>query len=132
MKKLIAILFLFSTMIFIGCGGGGSSSNYVQDSYYGWYDQWGYECGMLSPGCNYDQFGWQADSFDDPWPEITMDYYYSSWYHQYVYESHSGMIYDEWGRALNQDNEISVSRDIITCLHYYSTGNLVLRCFTYR
>lgn len=118
-KKGISIVGLTSLLVLASCGGGGSSGGggvYVSDAYFGWYDEYGYECGSLGPGCNYYSDGFQIVDVEDPyWDSPGLwDDYYSYYYGEYVYESPSGIIYDDWGNALNKGKEIGNGRDVIT------------------
>lgn len=100
-----------------------TTTTYVDDSYYGWYDQWGYECGNLAPGCNYwfptGDWSDKINMEEDP-------YYYSSGYGDFeyydyyssyrdVWVSRTGIIYDSWdGQALNKDSAFATGRDVVT------------------
>ncbi len=119
-----ALLLLLATQ-FVGCNGG--TTVVVDDPYYGWYDQYGYECGNLRPGCNYwfPTGAWEDKIHIDEDPYYGSTYsgdfeYYGSYYYQgtYYYDvwvSRTGIIYDNWtGDALNKANDFASGRDVIT------------------
>ncbi len=119
-----ALLVLILSTQFVACNGGGT---YVSDPYYGWYDQYGYECGNLRPGCNYwfDTGDWADKIHADEDPYYTSTYagdfdYYSSFYYAGMYfndvwVSRTGIVYDSWsGESLNKASDFATGRDVVT------------------
>jgi hypothetical protein len=122
-----SVLLMLLAVSFTACNGGGGGGGYVNDPYYGWYDQWGNECGNLAPGCNYwyPSGQWEDKILidEDPYYYSTYpgdfeyyDYfYYGGTYFQDVWVSRTGIIYDSWsGDALNKNNDFASGRDVVT------------------
>lgn len=126
-KSILRSLFLasgsLSAALMSGCvvsGGGGSA-------YYGpaWYDVYGNYCnsGNPSPGCNYYGDGAKIVAGEDPYyVSSSLAYgrwdFYDSWgypasFYGWAWQSPTGVIYDEFGTALNNDSESS-SNDLIS------------------
>ncbi len=104
-----------------GCGGdgdGGGGGVLIPDpGYTAWFDVYGRVCGHVSPrpGCNFYANGLKIIDIEDP-------YFYSSYYLTYDYhlfydsygfpseyvgwawQSPNGIIYDDWGSALNNQD----------------------------
>jgi len=105
---------------FTGCHGGGGG--YVAAP--AWYDVYGYYCGSSpGPGCNFYGDGYQIIAQEDP-------YYYSNYYSYgtwsyydsygypglyigYAWQSANGIIYDDYGYALNEEKGDTSSKDLI-------------------
>jgi hypothetical protein len=117
-------MLLLSTQ-FVACHNSGTPV--VNDPYYGWYDQYGFECGNLRPGCNYwfPTGNWQDKIHADEDPyyysnyagdfEYYSSYYYGGTYYYDVWVSRTGIVYDSWsGDALNKANDFASGRDVIT------------------
>lgn len=110
---------LAATSVLTACGGGGGKKkHHTPDPYYQpWYDVYGYTCGYgaPSPGCNFYSNGLKIVDIEDPY--FTGSYYliwdtyyyydsygYSSSYTGWAWQSPNGIIYDDYGDALN-DND---------------------------
>lgn len=99
-----------------GCNGG----TYSQP----WYDVYGYYCGSGSPGpgCNFWSDGYKIVAGEDPYySSSSLSYGFWSFYDSYGYyqaftgwawQSPTGIIYDSWGNALNNDEDKD-SKDLI-------------------
>lgn len=105
-------LSLAATAALTACGGGGGDPYYQT-----WYDVYGFACGSgaPSPGCNFYANGYKIIDIEDPYYssqyflEYGAWYYYDSYGYSSVYwgwawQSPTGIIYDDWGNALN-DND---------------------------
>jgi len=90
-----------------------------------WYDVYGDYCGKgnPTPGCNYYADGYQVIDVEDPyfdshyyleygWWEYYDTYGYPRDYIGWAWLSPDNVLYDDWGRALNEDGETQ-DRDII-------------------
>lgn len=123
-RFLVPVLLVLGTLNLSGCF---YSGTYYDPYYSGWYDVYGNYCssGYPYPGCNFYANGSKIDMYSDP-------YYYGSVYFQYDYWSYTdswgywrsywgyawlsptGILYDTWGRALNELGEATeVSADVI-------------------
>lgn len=103
---LLSVLFLFTTS---GCKVGSSRV---------WYNVYGNEChtGGPRPGCNFYRDGSKVVDEEDPYydTDYHLDYYYGYGYYDSYNNYHSfygwgwvspnGILYNEYGRALNEDN----------------------------
>jgi hypothetical protein len=90
----------------------------------GWYDVYGNYCGgSPHPGCNFYGDGSKIMDYEDPYYGPGNNLYYGQWsfYDSYGYsasyvgwgwQSPNGVIYDEFGYALNEDGEQD-SKDLI-------------------
>lgn len=111
-----------AALVLAGCNGGGGSGGgggYSDPYWHAWYNVNGYLCisaGYPQPGCN---FYWDGSTYrkiqesGDPYyydyysPQFFHDKYYEDswgnprWYTGYGWESPNGILYDEWGYALN-------------------------------
>lgn len=110
-KHLLPYLFLLGILA-SGC----HLVTYTDPGYYGWYNIYGYECGSLRPGCNYFYNGFKIMDYEDPYyyDSFTWDYGYDWYYGQYIWYSPSGLIYDQWGNCLNNNNAPKYNRDLLT------------------
>lgn len=126
MKLLSTLLLLLLSTQFVACHTT-SSSYVVDDPYYGWYDDYGFECGNLRPGCNYwfptgnwsDKIAIDEDPYYDSLYygdfEYYSSYYYSGVYFNDVWVSRTGIIYDDYsGDALNKAGDFASGRDVVT------------------
>lgn len=122
----LAALGLAASALVTACGGGGgggggggsTGGTYTPDPYYqAWYDVYGSTCGYgsPSPGCNFYANGYKIIDIEDPyfggnyylqWDTWTYydSYGYPSSYVGWAWESPNGIIYDDFGDALN-DND---------------------------
>ncbi len=104
-------------------GGGGGT---VYDPYYSaWYDVYGNYCGNGYPsaGCNFYSDGTKITAGQDPYYAnsfLTYDYwsYTDSYgfyreYMGYGWVSPSGILYDDYGNALNETDSEDQGRDVI-------------------
>jgi len=122
----LTLIRLFTLAVLAGslsaCSGGSSSDPYYQP----WYDVYGNYCGSGTPtsGCNFYSDGTKITLWDDPYYSdsilLTYDYwsYTDSWgyrqnYKGYAWLSSDGILYDEYGNALNEMSDTSVSADVI-------------------
>jgi hypothetical protein len=129
MKNLVlGISVLLMAFSLTGC-------NY-NDNYYGggydpyaqpWYDVYGYYCGSgnPSPGCNFYADGQKVADYEDPYYysssytlyydywAYTDSYGYSSSYYGWAWLSPDGVLYDEYGYALNESHDDQGGRDLI-------------------
>lgn len=120
-NSLIGLASLVAAASFSGCettvvsGGGGIV---IDPVVYAWYDMYGHGCstGAPRPGCNFYWYGSdlvKIMDFEDPY--FTYDYYnlvYDYWtfylngilyeYDGFAWLSPTGILYDEYGNALNQ------------------------------
>lgn len=130
-KSLISLLAAGTLLTLAGCnnngGGGGGGVVIIDPIAYAWFDVYGNGCatGEPRPGCNYFWYDGQLVKmmdFEDPYfndyyYNLTYDYYtfylngvlyeYSGW----AWISPTGIIYDEYGNALNQRN--GRGRDVV-------------------
>lgn len=109
-----------------GYSGGGSGGGGGTDPYYpAWYDVYGSVCSYDGPsaGCNYYSDGTQIVDVEDPYfgSSYLLEYFdwqyydtygYPTSYMGYAWLSPTGILYDEWGYALNEENE-GHSKDIL-------------------
>jgi len=105
---------------------GGGTTTPPRDPYrQPWYDVYGYYCGagLPSPGCNFYADGVKIIDYEDPYfySNYTLYYDYWSFYDSWGYSdaytgwawlSPTGVIYDEYGYALNEAKERG-GRDVI-------------------
>ncbi len=121
-----AILTAISLTACHGTSGGYSSGSY--DPYQrAWYDVYGNRCisyGYPMAGCNFYANGSKIRSSSDPYYG-SMNLYYDFWsytdsygyyrtYVGYAWLSSSGILYDNYGNALNEmDGEGTLSADVI-------------------
>lgn len=110
-----------------GGGGGGGGGGYVDPYKRAWYDVYGTRCLNNSypmAGCNFYADGTKIASSSDPYYS-SMTLYYDYWsytdsygyyrtYTGYAWLSTTGILYDDYGNALNeQDSEAAQSADVI-------------------
>lgn len=110
MKKTILASMLVLSALLGGC------TVYVNDpGYSGWYNVYGNACGNLRPGCNYWADGLKIVDYEDPYYNggYYWDSYYSWYYGEYVWESPSGLIYNQWGNCLNKASAPKINRDLL-------------------
>lgn len=115
--RLIAVVLLSASLA--GCHG--------NDPYRrAWYDVYGNYCGSgyPYPGCNYYANGSKIYATQDPFYSGSV-YYYDLWsyydsygyyrfYLGYAWMSNTGILYDQFGYALNQESENrEISSDVI-------------------
>lgn len=119
-----AALGLLTTGI-AGCGGGGSGGGgyysggvvIFDPGYKAWYDVYGNACSTSAPrpGCNFYANGLKIIDIEDPYFYsgfyLSYDnfYFYDSYgfpslYRGWAWESPNGIIYDDWGDALNNQD----------------------------
>lgn len=111
-------------------GGGGysnGSGGYVDPYKRAWYDVYGTRCLNNSypmAGCNFYADGTKISAADDPYYSnmtlyfdywtYTDSYGYSRSYNGYAWLSSTGILYDDYGNALNElDEEAEQSADVI-------------------
>ena len=104
-------------------GGGTTTDPYVGS----WYDVYGNYCGTgyPKPGCNFYADGYKISDSADPYYkteyslqyssqwEYTDSYGYRAYYTGYAWLSPTGMLYDDYGRALNDLDDSSDSKDMV-------------------
>jgi hypothetical protein len=90
-----------------------------------WYDVFGNVCGRGDPrpGCNFYADGSKIQDYEDPYYASNAYYYgvydyydsfgYYSTYVGWAWMSPTGIVYDEYGRALNESGSEGDSRDLI-------------------
>ncbi len=96
----------------------------IDPGYNSWYDVYGFRCGsgMPGPGCNYYSDGLKVIDIEDPFFDNsyflkygTYTYYdtygFLSSYSGWAWQSADGVLYDDFGNALNQTG--GKSRDIV-------------------
>jgi hypothetical protein len=96
-----------------GCGGGGGGGG--NPYYYAWYDVYGNYCGNSQPmpGCNFYSDGTKIQDYQDPYYASKYLQYSSDWtytdsygyqqsYSGYAWLSSTGILYDDFGNALNE------------------------------
>ncbi len=100
---------LFTTGCVITTSGGGTIY------YGGWYDVYGSYCGTtLRPGCNFYSDGSKIIDIEDPYYSAGNTIYYGLWtyndsfgypqaYTGWGWQSSNGIIYDQYGYALNEE-----------------------------
>lgn len=117
----VALSALAAAVLVSACGGGGGSGgggggSYPDPGYNAWYDVYGYKCGTgaPSPGCNFYSNGLKIIDLEDPYFKSFYALDYDTWYYidsygrssSYVgwaWQSPNGIIYDDWGDALNDE-----------------------------
>ena len=112
----------FSIVLFLGlagCGGGNDTTTVVAAETFSvaWYDVYHEPCGRYASGCDYFKDGNKATVVNDPhfsgFPGP--DYHPPGWTefgdNQY-WLSPSGVIYDPWGNAMNEEEKTS-SRNVV-------------------
>ncbi len=119
-KSLSAVMTALAAAVLVsacgGGGGGGVGGGFIDPGYQAWYDVYGYRCGSTpGPGCNFYANGFKIVDTEDPY----FDRYYALSFGtiNYIdsygdYETHigwywrspSGIYYDFYGDALNDDS----------------------------
>ncbi len=112
----------------IGLSACHSTTTVYQDPYYrAWYDVYGYYCGDGYPtaGCNFYADGSKIMMSEDPYYRSGITLYNDYWtytdsfgyrrsYLGFAWLSQSGILYDQYGNALNESDSDSISADVIT------------------
>jgi hypothetical protein len=115
-----------TTVVTSGGGGGGGGGVVVVDPYYhAWYNVNGTYCtnGYPLSGCNFYADGSKISANGDPYHN-SMTLYYDYWtytdsygygrsYTGYAWLSSTGILYDNYGNALNEMDSDSASNDVI-------------------
>lgn len=119
-----------SAMTITGCEviytGGGGGSGHTDPYKRAWYDVYGNQClsyGYPMSGCNFYADGTKIMASSDPYySSMTLFYdywtYTDSWgwrksYMGYAWLSSTGILYDEFGNALNEVEDESQTADLI-------------------
>lgn len=126
MKKTITKLLGLAVVLgtFSACTGG---YNGGYDPYQrAWYDVYGNYCSSGNPyaGCNFYANGAKIRASQDPYYGYGATYYYDYWtytdsygyyrsYIGYAWLSSTGILYDDYGNALNEQDGKEVSADVI-------------------
>lgn len=111
----LAALALAATTLMSACGGGGGGGGSSYDPHYNaWYNVYGNICGhdSPSPGCNYYRNGYKIVDLEDPYFKTGYYLEYDTWYYYdsygysktytgWAWESSNGILYDDYGDALN-------------------------------
>jgi hypothetical protein len=116
-------------LMMTGCYGTVTSSTYYGGGNYyrtGWYDVYGRYCsgGYPTAGCNFYANGAKIQAYDDPYYYGYNNLYYDYWtytdsygyyrsYFGYAWLSPTGILYDQYGYALNEQDAEVVSADVI-------------------
>jgi hypothetical protein len=110
-----------------GTTGGYSNGGYSDPYRRAWYDVYGTRCisnGYPMSGCNFYADGSKIQSRQDPYYN-SMTLYYDYWsytdsygyyrtYNGYAWLSSTGILYDQYGNALNDaDSDSSISADVV-------------------
>ncbi|MBU6152897.1 MAG: hypothetical protein KGP28_01220 [Bdellovibrionales bacterium] len=127
MKRSIQYLI---TLLALGMGLSAcrSTTTVYQDPYYrAWYDVYGYYCGEGYPtaGCNFYADGSKILMSEDPYYRSGVTLYNDYWtytdsfgyrrsYLGFAWLSPSGILYDQFGNALNEADADAISADVIT------------------
>jgi hypothetical protein len=112
MKTFLKVALVIVAISLVGCRGRGRAAggHFVQP----WYDVYGFHCGsgQPRPGCNFYADGSKIRDYSDPyfssnWYTFGTVYYYNSYnnfrsYTGWTWTSSTGIIYDEFGFALNK------------------------------
>ncbi len=125
-----SILRYFCTLIVLGAGLAAchGTTTVNQDPYYrAWYDVYGYYCGEGYPtaGCNFYADGSKILMSEDPYYRSGITLYNDYWtytdsfgyrrsYLGFAWLSPSGILYDQYGNALNEADADAISPDVIT------------------
>ena len=128
MMKLLGLAVVAATLnacsgtTVVTTGGGGTVDPY----YHAWYDVYGNYCvnGYPMSGCNFYADGTKISSSGDPYHN-SMTLYYDYWtytdsygygrsYTGYAWLSSTGILYDNYGNALNEMDSDSSSNDVIS------------------
>ena len=115
MKTFLKVAVVIVAISLVGCRGRGRAvgGHFVQP----WYDVYGFHCGSGKPrpGCNFYADGTKIRDNADPhfssnWYSFGTVFYFDSYntyrsYTGWTWQSPSGIIYDEFGYALNKAGE---------------------------
>ena len=126
MKKIgLLVVLVLGLAALAGCHGGGGYSVHSDPYLQPWYDVYGYHCGSGTPqaGCNFYSNGDKIIDAEDPYygPSnmikfgtylYTDSYGYDRTYTGWGWLSSTGILYDDYGSALNEE-EGSGSRDLV-------------------
>jgi len=121
--RALGLMFVFGLAI-SAC----HSTTVYQDPYYrAWYDVYGNYCGSGHPtsGCNFYADGSKIVMGEDPYYRSGITLYRDYWtytdsfgyrrsYYGFAWLSPSGILYDEFGTALNETGESPLSADIVS------------------
>lgn len=127
MKKTITkLLGLVLVMGSLSACTGGYNGGYNDPYQRAWYDVYGNYCSSGNPyaGCNFYANGTKIRANQDPYYGYGATYYYDYWtytdsygyyrsYVGYAWLSNSGILYDDYGNALNELDGKEVSADVI-------------------
>lgn len=115
-KSMTSVMAALSAAVLVsacGGGGGGGGGGTPDPGYGAWYDVYGYKCGYSpSPGCNFYKNGLKIIDTEDPYFSSYYALEYDTWYYLdsygrastytgWAWQSNNGIIYDDWGDALN-------------------------------
>jgi hypothetical protein len=116
-----------STVVVVPAGGSGGGTP-VDPYQPAWYDVYGYYCGqgLPTPGCNFYADGVKIADFEDPYFNSSYNLYFDYWtfydsygyaadYYGWAWLSPTGILYDEYGYALNENQE-NGGRDVLADL----------------
>src|SRR5579859_2410430 len=115
-KVLFATLAVAAVIGSSGCNGGSSTTTVVTDPYYhAWYNVYGQYCnnGYPMAGCNFYADGTKIQDSGDPYFSQKILQYSAQWtytdsygypqsYSGYAWLSSDGILYDDFGNALNE------------------------------
>lgn len=127
MKRSAQFLFTLLALGF-GLAACHSTTTVYQDPYYrAWYDVYGYYCGEGYPtaGCNFYADGSKIMMSEDPYYRSGITLYNDYWtytdsfgyrrsYLGFAWLSPSGILYDQFGNALNETDSGLTTPDVIT------------------
>jgi hypothetical protein len=121
-KSIGAVLSALAAAVLVsacggGGGGGGGGGYYPDPGYKAWYDVYGYKCGSgsPSPGCNFYANGLKIIDIEDPYFTSFYALEYDTWFYidsygrssvytGWAWQAPNGIIYDDWGDALNDES----------------------------
>jgi hypothetical protein len=108
-----------------GCNGGSTTTVTPTPYYTSWYDVYGHYCGNTNPmpGCNFYSNGTKIQDYQDPYYANKVLQYSSNWtytdsygyaqsYSGYAWLSNDGILFDDFGRALNEVDQTD-SHDLL-------------------
>jgi hypothetical protein len=124
-SRLRTVVLLLTAVAFLGLTGASCHTTTTVVYSQPWYDVYGNYCGngMPRPGCNFYANGMKIYDLEDPYYGPYNDISYAQWvytdsygfhrtYFGWAWLSPTGILYDDYGRALNNDEEQG-SRDLI-------------------
>lgn len=116
LKTLLTAFGLVGLMALSGCKSGGHRHGYHTYTQ-AWYDVYGFYCssGQPSAGCNFYADGTKIVDYEDPYYssgnyieygiwDYTDSYGYQAYYEGWAWLSPTGILYDDYGYALNENN----------------------------